>query len=66
MEALLFASLLTCNQAQWIAEGALTSSLMTWSEKVDVVRELMNATEPGCEFDGYVRIEDPFFDESTR
>ena len=62
----LLASLLTCNQAQWIAEGALLSSVMTWEEKVEVVRELMNVTEPGCEFRDYVQIEDPFFDESTR
>ena len=60
------ASLLTCSQAQWIAEGALLSSVMTWEEKVEVVRELMNVTEPGCEFSDYVQIEDPFFDESTR
>ena len=66
MEALLFASLLTCSQAQWIAEGALQSSAMTWEEKVEVIRELTLASEPGCEFSGYVQISDPFFDESTR
>jgi hypothetical protein len=66
MEALYLASLLTCSQAQWIAEGALLSSAMTWEEKVDVIREITKATEPGCEFDGYTQIDTNFFDESTR
>jgi hypothetical protein len=65
MEFLLY-SLLTCNQAQWIAEGALLSTAMSWEEKVDVIRELTRATEPGCEFDGYEHIEIRIHDESTR
>jgi hypothetical protein len=60
------ASLLTCNQAQWIAEGALLSSAMTWEEKVEVIRELTKATEPGCEFHGYESLEIDWLDESTR
>ena len=66
MEVLLFASLLTCSQAQWIAEGALLSTAMSWEEKVEVIRELTKATEPGCEFSGYVDIDLDFLDESTR
>ena len=66
METLLLASLLTCNQAQWIAEGALQSSAMTWEEKVEVIRELTKATEPGCQFNGYESLELDWLDESTR
>ncbi len=66
METLLLASLLTCNQAQWIAEGALLSTAMSWEEKVEVIRELTLATEPGCEFSGYVDVDFDFLDESTR
>ena len=65
MEFLLY-SLLTCNQAQWIAEGALLSTAMSWEEKVEVIRELTRATEPGCEFYGYEDIEIDWLDESTR
>ena len=66
MELILASMLLTCNQAQWIAEGALQSSAMTWEEKVEVIRELTKATEPGCEFSGYVDLDFDFLDESTR
>jgi len=65
MEFLLY-SLLTCNQAQWIAEGALLSTAMSWEEKVEVIRELTRATEPGCEFSGYEHVEIRIHDESTR
>ena len=66
MELILASMLLTCSQAQWIAEGALLSSVMTWEEKVEVIRELTKATEPGCEFYGYIDMEFDFLDESTR
>ena len=65
MEFLLY-SLLTCNQAQCIAEGALLSTAMSWEEKVEVIRELTRATEPGCEFVGYEHMEIHIHDESTR
>lgn len=62
----LFASLLTCSQAQWIAEGAILSVGMTAQEKVEVIQEILNATEPDCEFDGYSNLEFDWSDESTR
>ena len=65
MEFLLY-SLLTCNQAQWIAEGALLSTAMSWEEKVEVIRELTRATEPGCQFNGYEQLDLDWLDESTR
>ena len=63
---LLLNTLLTCNQAQWIAEGAILSVGMTAGEKVEVIQEILNVTEPGCEFEGFE--DDGFYfpDESTR
>jgi nucleoside diphosphate kinase len=64
---ILLAALLTCSQAQWIAEGAMDASSLTLEEKIDVVRQLMAATEPGCELSGQLRPtwESPWDDEST-
>ena len=63
---LLLASLLTCNQAQWIAEGAMLASGLSAQERVEVIQELLNATEPGCEFAGFEDQEFYTPDESTR
>ena len=69
MEILLLASLLTCNQASWLASGAANSSAMSQSEKIDVINEIKRATEPGCDFSGIVVIDDlgqDWLNESTR
>ena len=65
MELLLYA-LLTCEQAQWIAEGAILSSGMSAQERVEVIQELLNASEPGCQFGGFEHEDFYLSDESTR
>ncbi len=69
MEILLLLSLLTCNQASWIAAGAADSDVMSASEKIDIIKELQRATEPGCDLSGYYPIDDlgqDWLNESTR
>jgi len=58
METLLLASLLTCSQAQWIAEGAIKSVALTAEQRIEVVLRVQEQAEEGCEFEG-------FSDEST-
>jgi hypothetical protein len=58
METILIASLLTCSQAQWIAEGALKSAGMTAEQRIEIVQRVQEQAEEGCEFEG-------FSDEST-
>ena len=68
MELLLLASLLTCNQASWIAQGAANSSVMTTAEKIDVLKEIKRAAAPGCDLSEYFPVDDlgqGWLDEST-
>ena len=69
MEILLLASLLSCNQASWIASGAVKSTAMSASEKVDIIKEIKRATEPGCDLSGFYPVDDlgqNWLNESTR
>jgi hypothetical protein len=63
---LFLSSLLTCNQAQWIAEGAILASGLSAQQRVEVIQELLIASEPGCEFEGFEDEEFYYTDESTR
>ena len=69
MEIIILASLLSCNQASWLASGAVRSTAMSQSEKIDVIKEIKRATEPGCDLSVYSPIDDlgqDWLNESTR
>ena len=69
MEIIILASLLSCNQASWIASGAANSSVMTVAEKQEVIKEIKQATVAGCDLSVYYPIDDlgqDWLNESTR